>query len=238
MVTQVANDSKSESSPTLRWQVGAKLQGQPRGAAAPGANLLPLSLPSITCTRVFASHRSSSTFQLPASTLISLVSFVCGRHKMLLYAPSLPSCAHSRHFYPTSSIRRFSSDDGFHPLCESLKEGKKVTYKVKMLPAINRETMSSPFTALAGWEDAFHEILGHLRPSEYFVFDDHEETAIRFSLRRTLLSLAVSCRGFLDPSLDMLWHSLDNVHPLLKLLPNYQRRPEDSIYVSGLHRTL
>ncbi|PIL32753.1 hypothetical protein GSI_04868 [Ganoderma sinense ZZ0214-1] len=88
--------------------------------------------------------------------------------------------------------------------------------------------MPPAFPALAGWEDAFHEILSYLRPSEYFVFDDEDEVATRFFLRRTLLSLAVSCRAFFDPALDMLWHSLDNIHPLLKLLPNYQCL--DSIY--------
>ncbi|KAM5544999.1 hypothetical protein V8D89_001110 [Ganoderma adspersum] len=84
--------------------------------------------------------------------------------------------------------------------------------------------MPPSFPTLAGWEDAFQEILSHLRPSEYFVFDDDEEVAARFFLRRTLLSLAVSCRAFLVLALDMLWHTLDNIHPLLKLLPNYQRR--------------
>ncbi|KAM5545007.1 hypothetical protein V8D89_001118 [Ganoderma adspersum] len=84
--------------------------------------------------------------------------------------------------------------------------------------------MPPSFPTLPGWEDAFHEILSHLRPSEYFVFDDDEEVSARFFLRRTLLSLAVSCHAFLVLALDMLWHTLDNIHPLLKLLPNYQRR--------------
>ncbi|PIL32752.1 hypothetical protein GSI_04867 [Ganoderma sinense ZZ0214-1] len=88
--------------------------------------------------------------------------------------------------------------------------------------------MPPAFPTLTGWEDAFHEILSYLKPSQYFVFDDKEEVATRFFLRRTLLSLAVSCRAFFDPALDILWYSLDNIHPLLKLLPTYQRH--DSVY--------
>ena len=101
-----------------------------------------------------------------------------------------------------------------------------------MLTSKISDIMPPSFITLAGWEDAFHEVLSHLRPSEYFVFDDDEEVDARFFLRRTLLSLAISCHAFFDPALDMLWHSLDNIHPLLKILPNYQRR--DSTYVSGM----
>ncbi|KAI1785850.1 hypothetical protein LXA43DRAFT_100386 [Ganoderma leucocontextum] len=92
--------------------------------------------------------------------------------------------------------------------------------------------MPASFPTLAGWEDAFHEILSHLRPSEYFVFDDDEEIVARSALRGTLLSLAVSCHAFSDSSMNMLWYSLDNIHPLLKLLPNYHRC-DSTYYLMG-----
>ncbi|KAI1784515.1 hypothetical protein LXA43DRAFT_146924 [Ganoderma leucocontextum] len=87
--------------------------------------------------------------------------------------------------------------------------------------------MPAPFLALAGWHDTFHEILNHLEPTDTDDNDDYDGkifVAARRAFRRTLLSLALSCHALLDPSLDKLWNNLDDIHPLLKLLPNYQRR--------------
>ncbi|KAI1783203.1 hypothetical protein LXA43DRAFT_357137 [Ganoderma leucocontextum] len=92
--------------------------------------------------------------------------------------------------------------------------------------------MPVPFLALAGWHDTFHDILNHLEPTDDD--DDNDDYdgkiffAARRAFRRTLLSLALSCHALLDPSVDKLWNNLDDIHPLLKLLPNYQRR--DSIH--------
>ena len=97
--------------------------------------------------------------------------------------------------------------------------------------------MKASFTTLAGWHDVFHEILSHLDPidSDYNVDDDKDckiyITALH-TCQRATLSLALSCRAFLDPSLNKLWRGLDDIHNLLKLLPNYQRRDDDSTYVS------
>ena len=93
--------------------------------------------------------------------------------------------------------------------------------------------MQVPFIALAGWHDVFHEILNHLEPADSD-YDDLDHAEIRLDARRifrsALLSLVLSCRALMDPSLDKLWHHLDSIDPLLRLLPNYQRR--DYPYVS------
>nr|VWO95054.1 Uncharacterized protein [Ganoderma boninense] len=86
--------------------------------------------------------------------------------------------------------------------------------------------MSTSFLALTGWHDVFHQILNHLdRPKDGYDDDDYNGNIYYTTLhtfQNTLLSLALSCHAFLDPSLDRLWHDLNNIHPLLKLLPNYQ----------------
>ncbi|KIK43336.1 hypothetical protein CY34DRAFT_81982 [Suillus luteus UH-Slu-Lm8-n1] len=36
---------------------------------------------------------------------------------------------------------------------------------------------------------------------------------------RTLLALALTCKSFSGPALDLLWQDLDNFSPLVKCLP-------------------
>ncbi|KAM5545009.1 hypothetical protein V8D89_001120 [Ganoderma adspersum] len=93
--------------------------------------------------------------------------------------------------------------------------------------------MQASFINSAGWRDVFQEILDHLEPldANYDVDGDNDGkiylSALR-TCRSARLSLALSCRAFLDPSLNRLWRNLDDIQPLLMLLPNYQRR--DSTY--------
>ncbi len=97
-----------------------------------------------------------------------------------------------------------------------------------MSPSITMP-VSSP--TLACCYDVACDILSHLDPPDVdYTSGDNNIYIARHPYRRTLLSLALCCRAFLDPSLDKLWHSLDGVYPLLKLLPNYQRH--NSAYVS------
>ena len=42
------------------------------------------------------------------------------------------------------------------------------------------------------------------------------------TFRKALASSALSCRVLGGHALDVLWRELDNVQPLLKLLPNYK----------------
>ena len=87
--------------------------------------------------------------------------------------------------------------------------------------------MSASFTTLAGWHDVFDEVLNHLEPMDDYDDDDDEEDSERNfaamrAFKRTLLSLALSSRALLNPSMNKLWCSLSCITPLLKLLPNYQ----------------
>ena len=87
--------------------------------------------------------------------------------------------------------------------------------------------MPPSFPALVGWHDVFLEILNHLEPPKYDIDNDDDGyyKDYRASLRafpRAMLYLALSCRAFLDPSLDKLWYRLHSIYPLLELLPNYQ----------------
>ncbi|KAM5545027.1 hypothetical protein V8D89_001138 [Ganoderma adspersum] len=89
--------------------------------------------------------------------------------------------------------------------------------------------MPASFLSLTGWNDVFHEVLNHLERPVDDVHDneDYDGEIYRAALstfRNALLSLALSCRAFLDPSLDKLWHDLHDILPLLELLPNYERR--------------
>ena len=40
--------------------------------------------------------------------------------------------------------------------------------------------------------------------------------------RRCLLNVALTCKGFVDLALDVLWEALNSLVPLLKLLPALQ----------------
>ena len=106
--------------------------------------------------------------------------------------------------------------------------------------------MASPFLTLAGWNDIFHEILNILEPEDDYDYDeddyryeDHDdaEFAARVVFRGTLLSLALSCRAFLDPSLDKLWNDLHSIHAVFNLLPNFQLHGSTyvSVYIFVLH---
>ena len=87
-------------------------------------------------------------------------------------------------------------------------------------------TMITSFTALAGCHDVFYEILDHIDPriNGDYNGEDQKIHILDRPSRTTLLSLALCCHVFLDSSLNKLWHSLDDLSPLLTLWPNYQHR--------------
>ncbi|KAI0800334.1 hypothetical protein C8Q74DRAFT_1214309 [Fomes fomentarius] len=58
--------------------------------------------------------------------------------------------------------------------------------------------------------------------------DKPEDVQERIELRRTLAHAARVCQAFSEPALNALWCALDNLVPLLRLLPGFQRR--DSTY--------
>ncbi|KAJ7776355.1 hypothetical protein B0H16DRAFT_1506472 [Mycena metata] len=54
------------------------------------------------------------------------------------------------------------------------------------------------------------------------------------SLRRSLLSFGLTCRALSEPALKVLWHRLDNLIPLLKLLPRFMVIPGQHWSVKGM----
>ena len=53
-------------------------------------------------------------------------------------------------------------------------------------------------------------------------------------MRKTLLNLLYTCKAFAEPALDVLWSHMDQVVPLLKILPTFKE--EQGIYVSVLRK--
>jgi len=42
---------------------------------------------------------------------------------------------------------------------------------------------------------------------------------LEFSRKKTLLALALTCKSFTGPALDLLWRKLDGLDPLIRCLP-------------------
>ena len=77
-----------------------------------------------------------------------------------------------------------------------------------------------------------HEVLQVIFENFLPVHDDRSLTFASYesyasfvagkSTSQTLLSLAVTCRTFLEPALDALWWAMDDLTPLLALLNGYK----------------
>jgi len=63
--------------------------------------------------------------------------------------------------------------------------------------------------------------------------DDTLETEL-LEARRTLYSLALTCRTLSGPALDILWRDLDSLYPLLCCLPGLHTRVDD--YIVSVYR--
>ena len=72
-------------------------------------------------------------------------------------------------------------------------------------------------------QDTVHQILENLSPRNL-------TNPIPKLTRATLLSVALTCRSFLDPALDSLWYSIDDLEVLFKLLPNFISEPGSDWY--------
>lgn len=70
------------------------------------------------------------------------------------------------------------------------------------------------------------ELLGHifanLKPEKSQPLLFHIPQLPGRPKHRDLLWVALACKSFLDPALDILWGSMNSVIPLLKLLPSFQ----------------
>jgi hypothetical protein len=54
------------------------------------------------------------------------------------------------------------------------------------------------------------------------------------ALRSSVLNVALTCRAFSEPALDILWWAMDDLIPLFNLLPGFQNEQEVS-RISYLH---
>ncbi|KAF8222804.1 hypothetical protein L208DRAFT_575126 [Tricholoma matsutake] len=70
-----------------------------------------------------------------------------------------------------------------------------------------------PYQALV-ISEIIREIVTYLKPEFYHTTDPN--------CSRDLLSAALCCKAFKDPALDVLWHTVDSITPLLKLIPGMQ----------------
>ncbi|KAM5537878.1 hypothetical protein V8D89_008354 [Ganoderma adspersum] len=71
--------------------------------------------------------------------------------------------------------------------------------------------------------DILMEIFSHLQPGRCSQEDRNAARKRRRVCRQALLASALTCRTFSDLALDVLWRALDDIQPLLKLLPGYKR---------------
>ena len=53
--------------------------------------------------------------------------------------------------------------------------------------------------------------------------------------RKDLLSAALCCEAFKNPGLDVLWHTMDSIVPVLKLIPGMQRVQDQMVLSFYLH---
>jgi hypothetical protein len=69
--------------------------------------------------------------------------------------------------------------------------------------------------------DSFHEKGGLIRvEKDYYL-------ATR-ALRSSVLNVALTCRSFSEPALDILWWTMDDLIPLFNLLPGFRNEQEVS----------
>ncbi|KAJ6631866.1 hypothetical protein B0H10DRAFT_1975360 [Mycena sp. CBHHK59/15] len=80
-----------------------------------------------------------------------------------------------------------------------------------------------PFTACLSNPDLLEEILQYVAP----VSDSESHTAGVKDAGQTLLSIALTTRQFYETSMHYLWRRLDNVLPLLRLLPTFKLQGGD-----------
>lgn len=93
-----------------------------------------------------------------------------------------------------------------------------------------------PSTRVLQCRDLLVEIFGHLSPELLPPRTGFLRPGQRQNLHRdTLASSARVCKAFLDPALDVLWHTLDDVSTLLELVPSFETYVRDSKYLSVSH---
>ncbi|KAI1788317.1 hypothetical protein LXA43DRAFT_1159923 [Ganoderma leucocontextum] len=71
--------------------------------------------------------------------------------------------------------------------------------------------------------DILVEILNHLHPGRCSPQETEKVRESRLACRRALRASALTCHTLYDLALDVLWRALDDMHPLLHLLPRNKR---------------
>ncbi|KAI1788335.1 hypothetical protein LXA43DRAFT_646381 [Ganoderma leucocontextum] len=86
------------------------------------------------------------------------------------------------------------------------------------------KVMPCATSALAACHDILAMIFDHLAPGRIDLHDpDRDMELLRQRCRNTLAASALAGSIISHHALNVLWRELDNVHPLLKVLPNYKR---------------
>ncbi|KAK7435410.1 hypothetical protein VKT23_019672 [Stygiomarasmius scandens] len=80
-------------------------------------------------------------------------------------------------------------------------------------------------------QEVIEEIFTHLTAKRYTLISFFPE--IETPLKRELLSCALACKAFSLPALRALWHTMDSMIPLLKLLPNFKLTVDDRYVLVG-----
>ena len=72
-------------------------------------------------------------------------------------------------------------------------------------------------------------IFNQLTPGKSHWEDSEEADELRQACRKALASSAVTCRILSQHALDVLWWELDEIQPLLKVLPEYKEIESQSV---------
>ena len=69
-------------------------------------------------------------------------------------------------------------------------------------------------------------ILGCFLPGHIEINADKVNYMAATALRSSVLNVALTCRSFSEPALDILWWAMDDLVPLFNLLPGFQNKQE------------
>ena len=79
------------------------------------------------------------------------------------------------------------------------------------------------FASFLGCHELLGETLNYLQPMGYpeVLIEESPEGHLRRQHRRALAACALVCRALSECAQDVLWRTLDDMLPLLKILPLY-----------------
>lgn len=90
--------------------------------------------------------------------------------------------------------------------------------------------MLTPVRSVFECQELLEAIFAQLSTGMVHHEDTPEDVKERAAVRSALANAALVCRQFAEPALNVLWCALDNLIPLLRLVPGFQQN-EFSTYV-------